>query len=142
MATSLIGPGSMGSSSLGVGYTSQANLQQSRGMQLLQQFNSDKSSLDDAKIEKGAQQFEAMLLGTWLQQAEQSFATIPGAEDDEDAGQREQIMSLGVQSLADSLAKSGGIGIAKMIAKAMHANAEKAEAEAPVPPQEQIDTND
>ena len=134
MATSLIGPGQMGSS-----YNAQSSLQQTREMQLLQQLNSDQSSPDDAKIEKGARQFESMLLGSWLQQAEQSFATIPGAEDDEDAGQREQMMSLGVQSLADSLAASGGIGIAKMIAKAMHARAEKAEAEAPVPPQEQID---
>ena len=40
---------------------------------------------DDAKIEKGAREFEAMLLTTWLQQAEQSMATVPGAEDDEDA---------------------------------------------------------
>jgi Rod binding domain-containing protein len=35
-------------------------------------------------------------------------------------------MSLGVQTLSTSLTASGGLGIAKMIAKAMHANAEKA----------------
>lgn len=75
----------------------------------------------DAKIDKGARDFEAVLVGSWLQQAEQSFATVPGAEDDENAGQRDQTMSFGVQQLANSLAASGGIGIGKMVAKAMHA---------------------
>ncbi len=117
MATSMIGPGGM---------NDQVNLQQAREMQLLQQIDSVKGSNDDAKIEKGATEFESMLLSTWLQQAEQSFATVPGAEDDEDAAGRDQMMSLGVQSLAQSMAASGGIGIAKMIAKALHAAAEKA----------------
>lgn len=121
MGSSMIGPGAM---------TSQVNLQQAREMQLLQQINSVKGSNDDAKIEKGAKQFEAMLLGTWLQQAEQSFGTVPGADDDEDAAGRDQMMGLGVQSLSESLAASGGIGIAKMIAKALHAAADKAEAPA------------
>jgi Rod binding domain-containing protein len=68
-----------------------------------------------------------MLLGSWLQQAEQSFATVPGADDDEDAAGREQMMSLGVQSLSQALANSGGIGIAKMITKALEATAAKTE---------------
>jgi Rod binding domain-containing protein len=38
------------------------------------------------------------------------------------------MMSLGVQSLAQSLEASGGIGIAKMIAKSLHATADKASA--------------
>jgi Rod binding domain-containing protein len=95
---------------------------------MLQQLKSSKSQIDDQRIDKGAKEFEAMLLSSWLQQAEQSMATVPGAEDDEDAAGREQMMSLGVQSLATSMAASGGIGIASMIAKAMHANAAKAEA--------------
>ena len=118
MGTGLIGPGGM---------NAQVNLQQAREMQLLQQIDTVKGSKDDGKIEKGAKQFEAMLLSTWLQQAEQSFATVPGAEDDEDAAGRDQMMGLGVQSLSESLAASGGIGIAKMIAKALHAEADKAE---------------
>jgi Rod binding domain-containing protein len=130
MATSMIGPGGM---------NAQVNLQQAREMQLLQQIDTVKGSNDDAKIEKGARQFEAMLLSTWLQQAEQSFATIPGAEDDEDAAGRDQMMSLGVQSLSESLAASGGIGIAKMIAKALHAAADKAEAPAKADPVGQAD---
>jgi Rod binding domain-containing protein len=53
------------------------------------------------------------------------MATVPGAEDDEDAPGRDQMMSLGVQQLANSLAASGGIGIGKMIAKALHKAAEQ-----------------
>ncbi len=70
-----------------------------------------------------------MLLTTWMQQAEQSLATVPGAEDDDDAAGREQMMSLGVQSVAQSLAAHGGIGISRMIAKAMHSVADKADSQ-------------
>ena len=84
------------------------------------------------KIEKGAKEFESILIGSWLQQAEQSFATVPGADDDEDPG-REQMMSLGVQTLSTSMTASGGIGIAKMVAKAMHAAADKANAQSAAP---------
>jgi Rod binding domain-containing protein len=91
---------------------------------LMQQIKSPKSLADDAKIDKGAQQFEAILMGSWLKEAEQSFGSVPGGDDDQDAG-GEQMMSLGIQSLATSLAASGGIGIAKMVATAMHAAADK-----------------
>jgi Rod binding domain-containing protein len=105
--------------------SAQTNALQSREDRLIQQAKSPASTKDDAKIEKGAKEFESILVGTWLQQAEQSFATLPGAEDDQDPG-KDQMMSLGVQTLSTSLTASGGLGIAKMIAKAMHANAEKA----------------
>ena len=114
----------------------QSNLLQTQQDRLLQQAKVNKGVDQDAKIEKGSKDFEAMLLGTWLQQAERSFATVPGAEDDEDAAGRDQMMSLGVQNLATSLVASGGIGIAKMVAKAMHTQADKANstpAEAPPP---------
>jgi len=117
MATSIVGPGAL---------NAQAAADQAREQQMLTSLNAANGSDDDAKIAKGAQQFEAMLLNTWLQQAEQSFATVPGAEDEDDASGRDQMMSLGTQSLAQSLAATGGIGIAKMIAKAMHRAAEKA----------------
>jgi len=119
MATSMIGLGAV---------NAQSSLQQSREMQLIQQIGSASGASDDGRIDKGAQQFEAMLLSNWLQQAEQSFATVPGADDEDDDTGKDQMMSLGVQSLAESLAASGGIGIAKMISKAMHAAAEKASA--------------
>jgi Rod binding domain-containing protein len=103
----------------------QTNALQLREDRMIRQAKSPVSPNDDAKIEKGAKEFESILVGSWLQQAEQSFATLPGAEDDQDPG-RDQMMSFGVQTLSTSLMAAGGIGIAKMIAKAMHANAEKA----------------
>lgn len=107
--------------------SAQTNLLEATQDRMLHRLKSQPSTIDDAKIEKGAKEFEAMLLTTWLQQAEQSMATVPGAEDDENAAGREQMMSLGVQSVATAMAASGGIGIGKMIAKAMHSIAEKAE---------------
>ncbi len=93
---------------------------------------SDRAPTNDAKINKGAKEFEAVLLGSWLQQAEQSFATIPGADDDQEPG-HDQIMSMGVQSLATSMAASGALGIGPMIAKAMHHLADKQEPQASAP---------
>ncbi len=76
---------------------------------------------ENAKIEKSAKDFESILLGSWLQQAEKSFATVPGGDedDDEDPG-KDQFQSMGMQSLAGSLVASGGIGIARMIAGQLH----------------------
>ena len=104
----------------------QTSLLESQQGRMLQQLKSPQAATGDGKIEKSAQEFESMLLSTWLQQAESSMATVPGAEDDEDAAGRDQMMSLGVQSLANSMAASGGIGIGKMIAKALHQAADKA----------------
>ena len=86
---------------------------------VLHQLKGQQASGDSSKIEKGAKEFEAMLLSTWMQQAEQSMASVPGADDEEMAG-KDQMMSLGVQSVSTALAASGGIGIAKMIAQSMH----------------------
>jgi len=108
--------------------SAQTTALESRQNRLLQQMKSPASANDDKKIEKGAKEFEAILVGSWLQQAEQSFATLPGAEDSQDPG-RDSMMSLGVQTLSTSMAASGGIGIAKMVAKAMHAAADKAAAQ-------------
>lgn len=76
---------------------------------------------ENAKIEKSAKEFESILLGSWLQQAEQSFGTVPGGDgdDDADAG-KDQLQGMAMQSLGTSLTSSGGIGIAKMIAKQLH----------------------
>lgn len=112
---------------------SQTSLLQSTEDRMLHQIKSQPASQEDSKIEKGAKDFEAMLLTTWLQQAEQSIATVPGTEDDEDAAGREQMMSLGVQSVATSLAASGGIGIGRMIAMAMHSMAGKADSQTAKP---------
>ena len=105
----------------------QSSLLKSRQEHVMDQIKSGQNGHDDARIEKGAREFESLLLTTWLQQAEQSMATVPGAEDDEDSGGRDQMVSLGVQSLATALTASGGIGIAGMISRALHQAADKAE---------------
>ncbi len=107
--------------------SAQSSLMRSRENLVLQQIESGKNGHDNSRIEKSAKEFESMLLSTWLQQAEQSMATVPGAEDEEDSTGREQMMSLGVQSLSTAMVASGGIGIASMIVKALHAKAEKAD---------------
>ena len=103
----------------------QLDLAQSRAQNVLQQLSTSQGADQDAKIEKGAKEFEAILLGSWLQQAEQSMATVPGADEDENSSGGQQMMSLGVQSLSSALASTGGIGIARMLVKAMHAEVEK-----------------
>lgn len=117
----MMGPGAL---------SAQSSFLQTKEDRMLGQIQSLKTGNDDGKIEKGATEFESMLLSTWLQKAEESMATVPGAEDDEDASGREQMMGLATQQMAASMAASGGIGIAKMIAKAMHVAADKAEATA------------
>jgi Rod binding domain-containing protein len=124
----------MGTSMIGLGgMTAQANVQQAQESQTLSQLSSMKGPTSAEKIEKGSKQFETMLLSSWLRQAEQSFATVPGADDDgdQDMAGRDQMLGLGVQSLAQAMEASGGIGIAKMIAKAMTTQAEKAEQASP-----------
>ena len=73
-------------------------------------------SNEEATIEKAGKDFESILLGSWLQKAEQSFATLPGGDEDQggDPG-KDQFQGMAMQSLASSLTASGGIGIAKMI---------------------------
>ena len=100
------------------------SLQQVRQDALLQQAKDFNGTTTDAKIQKGSKQFEALLLGSWLQQAEHSFASVPGGGDDD--SQRDQVMSFGVQSLATFMAGSGKFGIAQMVAKAMEQKADKA----------------
>ena len=79
------------------------------------------TATENTKIEKSSKDFESILLGSWLQQAEQSFGSVPGedAEEDADSG-KEQFQGIAMQSLGASLTASGGIGIAKMIAKNLH----------------------
>jgi Rod binding domain-containing protein len=79
------------------------------------------SSKENQKIEKSAKDFESILLGSWLQQAEESFGSLPGAEDEDDMDSgKEQFQGIAMQSLGSSLTASGGIGIASMIAKQLH----------------------
>jgi len=83
------------------------------------------SSREDAKIDKAGKDFESILLGNWLQQAEQSFAKVPGGDgEDDDDSSKDQFQGIAMQALAGSLTASGGIGIAKMITQRLHAVSE------------------
>jgi Rod binding domain-containing protein len=86
-----------------------------------QSASASSSAATDAKIEKSAKDFESILLGSWLQQAEQSFGSLPGGDEDgdEDSG-KEQFQGIAMQSLGAAMTNSGGIGIAKMISKQLH----------------------
>jgi Rod binding domain-containing protein len=76
---------------------------------------------DNAKIEKSAKDFESILLGSWLQQAEQSFGSLPGGDDEQDSDPgKEQFQGIAMQSLGGAMTAAGGIGIAKMISKQLH----------------------
>ena len=79
------------------------------------------ASVENGKIDKSSKEFEAILLGSWLQQAEQSFGSLPGGDDEDDADPgRDQFQGMAMQSLGTSMSNSGGIGIAKMIASHLH----------------------
>lgn len=85
------------------------------------------SASGDAKIDKAGKDFEALLLTNWLQQAEQSFAKVPGTDEEEQDSDStsEQYMSLGMEALGSAMAASGGIGIAKMISAQLRKTEER-----------------
>jgi Rod binding domain-containing protein len=105
---------------LSIDTSTQQSASSAQSDRLLQRAGaSNQETRENAKIEKAGKDFESILLGNWLQQAENSFAKVPGGDgqdDDEDAG-KDQFQGLAMQSLAGSLTASGGIGIAKMITK-------------------------
>ena len=91
-------------------------------------------SKDDAKIEKAGKDFESILLGSWLQKAETSFATMPGGDEDADADVgKDQFQGMAMQSLAGALTASGGIGIARMITEHLTKVAQKEAGANPAP---------
>ncbi len=70
------------------------------------------------EISSKAVEFEAILLGQWLQSSETAFGSVPGGEEDQDAG-ADQLKSFAFQHLAAGLAEKGGVGIAKMVESAL-----------------------
>lgn len=105
--------------SLAVQSLSQASVTQ--GIKDLKEKTSDKE-----KIEKSARDFESILIGQWLDQAEKSFATVPGSDPDQTDPGHDQLQGIATQSLAQAMAKSGGLGIAAMIAKGLEKNLDHA----------------
>ena len=63
------------------------------------------------KLVKAAQDFEAILLSTWLDKLEESYA---GGDDATDPGHG-TLAAMGTEAIASALAARGGIGIAKML---------------------------
>lgn len=73
------------------------------------------------ELTHAAGEFESMLLTQWLQGAESSFGGVPGSDNDADAA-GEQMKNFGVQVLAKSLADRGGIGLGKVVTRALQAS--------------------
>jgi Rod binding domain-containing protein len=80
---------------------------------------------NSAKIQKSAREFEAVLLSHWLEQAEQSFASVPGSDQDPDADPgKDQFHAIAMQAVGTALTGGhGGLGIASMVAKHLEAQA-------------------
>ncbi len=101
------------------------SLLQARSQGLVQQAAQAQKSQDKSKIDAAANQFESILLQKWLEDAQHSFATVPGDDPDQqnaDPG-ADQFRSLAMQQLAQKMTASGGIGIAKMIVRQLsHSN--------------------
>ncbi len=107
--------------------TPAVSLSDLRGTQAAEKLESLKKtdSGNAAKIQKSAREFEAVLLSHWLEQAEQSFATVPGSDEDPDADPgRDQFHAIAMQAVGSALTGGhGGLGIAAMVAKHLEAQA-------------------
>jgi len=95
-----------------------------RGTQAAEKLKNSDSG-NSAKIQKSAREFEAVLLSHWLEQAEQSFASVPGSDQDPDADPgRDQFHAIAMQAVGSALTGGhGGLGIADMVAKHLEAQA-------------------
>ena len=84
----------------------------------MRNLKANAQSKDNQKIDKAAHDFESILIGQWLEEAKKSFASVPGGEPDAttDPG-HDQLQSIAMQSFAQHMSKSGGLGIASMIIK-------------------------
>src|SRR6266446_8499726 len=101
---------------------SAVSLSDARGTQAAEKLKNTDSG-NSAKIQKSAREFEAVLLSHWLEQAEQSFASVPGSDQDPDADPgRDQFHAIAMQAVGSALSGShGGLGIAALVAKHLEA---------------------
>jgi flagellar protein FlgJ len=74
-----------------------------------------------AKLVDGAEKFEAMLLQEMLKPFQ--FGEAPGA-DESTGGANETIRSMGVQAVAEGIAKGGGFGLSRQIIRQVNAEHE------------------
>ena len=104
--------------------TPAVSLSDLRGTQAAEKLkNTDPANV--AKIQKSAREFEAVLLSHWLEQAEQSFASVPGSDQDPDQDPgKDQFHAIAMQAVGSALTGGhGGLGIAAMVAKHLQAQA-------------------
>jgi len=75
------------------------------------------------KIQKAATDFEAILIGQMLKSARESGGGMTGDLEEQDET-NSTMVELGEQQMAQALASSGGLGIAKMVITGLtkHAN--------------------
>lgn len=70
-----------------------------------------------ARLTSAADEFESVLLGQWLKDAESTFGSVPGSEEGDPGG--EQMKEFTMQHLASEITNHGGIGIAPIVERAL-----------------------
>jgi len=76
---------------------------------------------DPAKIRESAKQFEALLIGQMLKSMRDSEGGWLGTGEDQSSS---SAMEYAQENLAQSLAKSGGLGLASLVVKGLQKPAE------------------
>jgi Rod binding domain-containing protein len=69
------------------------------------------------RLTSAAKEFESALLGQWLKDAESTFGSVSGSEEDDPGG--EQMKEFTMHHLASEITNRGGIGIAPIVEKAL-----------------------
>jgi Rod binding domain-containing protein len=108
------------------------SLSQARSEKAVRALQNPSSTANGGKIEKAARDFESILVGQWLEQAEKSFATVPGEDPDQQADSgRDQFLGVACQSLAQGLSQTGAFGIARMIEKKLKGTEKEGQGSSP-----------
>ncbi len=81
-----------------------------------QEIPPNTTNADHRQVAKVSQEFEAVLLTTFLAELEQSMGSVPGSAED---GLSSQYRSFGTEALASALSSAGGLGIGRMIAQSL-----------------------
>jgi Rod binding domain-containing protein len=76
-----------------------------------------------AKVKRAASDFEGMLIEQMLRSARESASA--GSEEADGGDQNSAVMELSEQQFAQSLAHSGGLGIAKMVVAGLSKDANR-----------------
>lgn len=75
------------------------------------------------KIQKAAKEFEAVLINQMLKSAREAGGGGLTGSGDEGNQENSSLLELGEQQMAQALASSGGLGIAKMVVAGITKNA-------------------